>query len=326
MSIEAATLDSASAARPPVRMSVSREAGGEELSNVNTELSFWDLLDAVNPLQHIPVIGTLYRNITGDTIQPAARAVGGILYGGPIGGLAAVANAVVEQINGKDIGDQVMASLGLGADDHPAASPDAGAVKTGSPAVVAGLPAQPPAGQPPAGQAAASQAAPGQAAGPSAAATAVANAGQAPTGAQPIRLAAAASPAVQAPPTNPAAPGTGANPTLVAQLAGQDGQPFSRPSKMPARDTNLANTMQAKHMSARAAAPMPGSTTSAAAAGQQAGTQAAVGQSGGQSGGQGAFAAVTPDRLSETMMRNLAKYEQSRRAGQATAAAVRVSG
>lgn len=332
MSIDAATLESASATRPPVRMSVSRESGGEELSNVNTELSFGDLLDAINPLQHIPIVGTLYRAITGDTIQPAARAVGGILYGGPIGGIAAVANAIVEQINGKDVGDQIMASLGLGPDDpsptSSAGSPNAAPVKAAATAV-AGLPAQPPAPQ---GQGNAPQAA---AAGP--------------TGSQPIRLA-ASGPVGPAPAGNPAvqadsqaaaqkmaAEAGAANSNLVAQLAGQDGQPFSRPSRMSARDTNLANTMQAKHMASRVA-PMPGSTASLAAgqpanAQQVPGAAAATGsqvqtgaQPGVQTAPQGGFAAVTPDRLSETMMRNLSKYEQSRRAGQAAPAAVRVSG
>lgn len=341
MSIDAATLESASASRPPVRMSVSRESGGEELSNVNTELSFGDFLDAINPLQHIPIVGTLYRAITGDTIQPAARAVGGILFGGPIGGIAAVANAVVEQINGKDVGDQIMASLGLGPDEpsptspagSPAGSPNAGPVKAAATAAtaVAGLAAQPPAPQ---GQGAAPQA---TAAGP--------------TGSQPIRLAGsgpvgpapAGSPAVQADSQKMAAQAAAgaANSNLVAQLAGQDGQAFSRPSRMPARDTNLANTMQAKHMASRVA-PMPGSTSSLAASQPAAiqqvpGAAAATGsqsqpgaqpgaQQGAQTAPQGGFSAVTPDRLSETMMRNLSKYEQSRRAGQAAPAAVRVSG
>ena len=32
--------------------------------------TFLDMLDIINPLQHIPVVSTLYRAITGDTIEP----------------------------------------------------------------------------------------------------------------------------------------------------------------------------------------------------------------------------------------------------------------
>lgn len=51
-------------------------------------LTFRDVLDVVNPLQHIPLIGTLYRKLTGDTIDPAMRIAGGALFGGPIGAIA----------------------------------------------------------------------------------------------------------------------------------------------------------------------------------------------------------------------------------------------
>ncbi len=56
-------------------------------------LTFGDVLDLINPLQHIPVIGALYRKITGDVIDPAIRIAGGALFGGPIG--AAVASVAV---------------------------------------------------------------------------------------------------------------------------------------------------------------------------------------------------------------------------------------
>lgn len=57
-------------------------------------LQFRDLLDLVNPLQHIPLLGNLYRRMTGDVLDPAIRVAGGALFGGPIGaGLAAAALA-----------------------------------------------------------------------------------------------------------------------------------------------------------------------------------------------------------------------------------------
>ena len=37
------------------------------------DFSFHNLLDIVNPLQHLPVIGTLYRAITGDTYRHAGK-------------------------------------------------------------------------------------------------------------------------------------------------------------------------------------------------------------------------------------------------------------
>lgn len=81
------------------------------VSRSQAEFGFSDLLDVVNPLQHIPVVSTLYRSLTGDQIGPVARVVGGTLYGGPIGAGMAVANAIMEQETGRDIGDTVLAMV-----------------------------------------------------------------------------------------------------------------------------------------------------------------------------------------------------------------------
>jgi hypothetical protein len=75
------------------------------------EFTFSDFLSVINPLQHIPVVSSLYRWATGDTIKPVARVVGGALYGGPIGLVTAVFNAVVEQVKGADIGAQALAMV-----------------------------------------------------------------------------------------------------------------------------------------------------------------------------------------------------------------------
>lgn len=71
--------------------------------------TFSDLLDIINPLQHIPVISTIYRKLTGDTIDPASRVLGGALFGGPIGAASEFVNAVVDETTGKDIGDHILA-------------------------------------------------------------------------------------------------------------------------------------------------------------------------------------------------------------------------
>ncbi len=74
-------------------------------------LSFTDVLDIINPLQHLPVVSTLYRALTGDTITPGARMVGGAIFGGPTGFAAAVFNNAMVDHTGKDAGDTVLAAL-----------------------------------------------------------------------------------------------------------------------------------------------------------------------------------------------------------------------
>lgn len=69
------------------------------------------LLDIINPLQHIPVISTMYRQATGDDIGPAARMIGDTLYGGPIGAAIAFANVTSEKVTGRDIGENVVAMM-----------------------------------------------------------------------------------------------------------------------------------------------------------------------------------------------------------------------
>lgn len=72
---------------------------------------FGDLLDMVNPLQHIPVVGALYREATGDTIRPVSRVVGGGLFGGPLGAIASLANAIFAQETGQDMGETVISAF-----------------------------------------------------------------------------------------------------------------------------------------------------------------------------------------------------------------------
>jgi len=84
----------------------------------SVDFSFHDLLDTVNPLQHLPVVGSIYRAVTGDEIKPAARVMGDILYGAAMGGVSAamsgvsaVADAALEAETGKDSGGLVLAAL-----------------------------------------------------------------------------------------------------------------------------------------------------------------------------------------------------------------------
>lgn len=87
------------------------------------ELSFWDFLDLVNPLQHIPVVSTLYREITGDKISAPMRTLGGLLFAGPVGFVNGVVNGIVEEASDRDVGENFFALFGGGTEgdfDSPA--------------------------------------------------------------------------------------------------------------------------------------------------------------------------------------------------------------
>jgi hypothetical protein len=81
--------------------------------------SFSDLLDVLNPLQHIPIINTIYQQLTGDKEGAVADLAGGVLYGGLIGLGAAVVNLAVMGATGQSIGDNVVA---LFSDDSPSSA------------------------------------------------------------------------------------------------------------------------------------------------------------------------------------------------------------
>ncbi len=78
--------------------------------------SFSDLLDVLNPLQHIPLVNCVYRDLTGDKEGVMADLVGGALWGGWIGLGAAMGDLVFEDATGKSVGDTV---IGLFKDDNP---------------------------------------------------------------------------------------------------------------------------------------------------------------------------------------------------------------
>ena len=94
-------------------------AKGESEGFLDT--AFEDLLDIVNPLQHLPVVGTLYRALTDDKIGTVAKVAGDALYGGLWGAVSAVADSAFEAITGKDFGSTVLAlatdALGLDNDE-----------------------------------------------------------------------------------------------------------------------------------------------------------------------------------------------------------------
>lgn len=73
--------------------------GGEKILADNAEeaFGFGDFVDMINPLQHIPLVNTIYRSLTGDTIKPISRMVGGVAYGGPMGAVVPLIDTAARQ-------------------------------------------------------------------------------------------------------------------------------------------------------------------------------------------------------------------------------------
>lgn len=94
---------------------------------------FHDLLDVINPLQHIPVISTIYRAMTGEHIGTFEKVAGDTLYGGLWGAVSSIADTAFEAVTGKDFGSTVLA-LFTGSHDG---TPKAVAVATPQPNVSA---------------------------------------------------------------------------------------------------------------------------------------------------------------------------------------------
>jgi hypothetical protein len=107
---------------PPSKETPATAPAAASTDTDSSPLTFDDLIDTLNPLQHIPVLNTLYRALTGDKISDVARVAGGALYGGVIGLVTAVASAVVHQTTGRDPGDHVLVAL-LGEDAVPSDFP-----------------------------------------------------------------------------------------------------------------------------------------------------------------------------------------------------------
>jgi hypothetical protein len=88
-----------------------------------TAMSFGDVLSALNPLQHVPVVGRIYRAATGDDIPAPLKILGAGIFGGPLG------------IIGAAIGELAIEIIARGPDTSRPAAP-AGMSATGSEASV----------------------------------------------------------------------------------------------------------------------------------------------------------------------------------------------
>jgi len=107
------------------RLDMSRDKGRAHPDDPVQELTFDDVLDIINPLQHLPVISTIYRELTGDKIKPAMQIMGDLGYGGPSGFVLSCLQVLFGQISGDDLGGHVMAFLDGRDSANVAAAPKA---------------------------------------------------------------------------------------------------------------------------------------------------------------------------------------------------------
>ena len=75
------------------------------------DLTFDALVDTINPLQHIPVVSTIYREVTGDKMGAPAAIIGGALYGGVFGFFSALGNEFLKAVTGHDVGETILSLL-----------------------------------------------------------------------------------------------------------------------------------------------------------------------------------------------------------------------
>ena len=74
--------------------------------------TFADVLDMVNPLQHLPVVSKYYREQTGDDCCEGAKLVGGAVFGALLGGISgvftAMANSAVRHETEQDVSEHLI--------------------------------------------------------------------------------------------------------------------------------------------------------------------------------------------------------------------------
>jgi hypothetical protein len=131
------------AAVPPIEPAPSRTHAWKD----GGSFGFHDLLDTINPLQHIPVVSAIYRWLTGDTPGNVARIVGDGLFGGPLGLAAGAVSVALKEETGKDPGE-LMLALVSGEPNDGATTQIAAADPAAAPAT--DPPAEAPAAPPPA--------------------------------------------------------------------------------------------------------------------------------------------------------------------------------
>lgn len=107
---------------PAARVDTASTAVAKAESGEKKESFFQHILDVINPLQHLPIIGTIYRAATGERLDPVEKIGGSALYGGLWGAVTAVADVAFEAITGKSVEDTVMAWFRSDSTPRPVAS------------------------------------------------------------------------------------------------------------------------------------------------------------------------------------------------------------
>lgn len=92
--------------------------------STDDQLSFNDVVDIINPLQHLPVIGMIYRELTGDTMKSFSSIIGGAIFGGPVGAVSSTVNAIVKEETGRDIAENALSAIGFDIAPAPVKKPD----------------------------------------------------------------------------------------------------------------------------------------------------------------------------------------------------------
>lgn len=113
------TGSAANALIDPAQDAADKPAIAYETLPAEEDYSFGDVIDMINPLHHLPVIGMMYRKFTGDTIKPFASIIGGTIFGGPVGAVSSTVNAIVKDRTGKDMAENALSVAGI--DMTPAA-------------------------------------------------------------------------------------------------------------------------------------------------------------------------------------------------------------
>ena len=101
----------------PTKADARAEESTQQAKNTSGEgffgedgLSFRDVLDAVNPLNHIPIVSDILANVTGHRPSTASKLAGGAMFG-PIGFAASLANVIFESGAGKTPVEAVYAAV-----------------------------------------------------------------------------------------------------------------------------------------------------------------------------------------------------------------------
>ncbi|WP_395452445.1 hypothetical protein ACHMW5_00970 (plasmid) [Azospirillum melinis] len=128
MSVNTPAIDrrlAAQAVSPPAAQRKPPAEPEETLAD-RMSVGFDDLLDVVNPLQQLPVVSSVYREATGESISIPARLAGGFLFGGLPGLIGSAAMVAFEEVTGDSVLGHIGSLLEEGPETAAAEQPPAG--------------------------------------------------------------------------------------------------------------------------------------------------------------------------------------------------------